>query len=153
MLLGMDRLVAQHQAREVHGKLVGGGKRADRIAELALIAEVHDLLVHTQREALEGISLAHDVVSGSGGMPGKVVITVDIHSDPVFFCDGALVRGVEAIDGIKEGGKRGAEVPAQPAAIADLKDPLFFSEKGSFIPVLWVTGPGNLAHEVSLKMK
>jgi len=58
--------VAEHQAREVDRELVRGRVRADRIAELALVAEVHDLLVDRQRQLLQRLVLAQDVLPRSG---------------------------------------------------------------------------------------
>ncbi len=57
----VDCFVPEHQPREVDRELVGWLVRADRITELALVAEVDDVLVHGQIEPLERVGLTHDV--------------------------------------------------------------------------------------------
>jgi hypothetical protein len=53
------------------------------------------------------------------------------------------VGGVEGVDGVKERGKRWAEVEAETAAVADLEDTLLFGLERTAFPVDGLSGRGD----------
>ena len=156
VLARVDRLVAEHEAREVHRKLVRGDVGADGVTELALVAFIDHFLMHGQRQLLEGFSLTVDVVPGlcvmsAGG--GRLVVAEGIElAVPAGGRGGDRRAGVERVDGIEQRREAGAQVEAEPASVADLEHALFFRDERVAAPIDVFPGAGYVSGHASLQI-